>query len=207
MKYFFDEPILKDKPWLIVGKGPSFSKIWDTNLQKYYIFSLNHTASIIPCDIAHAIDLEVLDSKFVSNCKKAVLPWHPHLNCKVQRKTLKEFALENPYLDELEAQNKLYHYNLSTYKSVCINNSFGSPDKIRPYVTIKAKYFSGEAAFHILIEAGIRTIHSIGIDGGTEYASDFYHLKPLTNSQPTFNLQFDRINELIARYNIQYKAL
>ena len=64
MRNFFDcfqtSEIEKTKPWLILGKGPSFSKRHQFDLSAYNTLSLNHAVREQAVTIAHIIDLDVI---------------------------------------------------------------------------------------------------------------------------------------------------
>ena len=175
IKSISNYPIKKDKPWLILGKGPTFSKVWKLIRDKnYYTIALNHVGSVFDADICHVIDIAGLPEK----ANNLFIPLHPH----VDFAPIKRSILESNTLDKFE---NTYTYNLSTYK--------GQTNKFYPL--IRARYFSAEAVFNILSMLRITTINSLGIDGGTEYAEEFFEmgLKPLTNGRDTFD---DGIKEL-----------
>jgi hypothetical protein len=62
MTHFFDwlvaAGIGPSDPWLIFGKGPSFSERGRFDLSPYRTLSLNHVVREGPVDVAHAIDLD-----------------------------------------------------------------------------------------------------------------------------------------------------
>lgn len=188
VKHFLNLPgyLKYDKPWLIIGKGPTFSKIHELNLNDYYTFGLNHVSYLIPVTIAHCIDFNVVTSRFY-NCEFALLPWHPHINFKATKKTLQELVLSNETLQDIDIDGRLYYYDCSTYAR--------GPVGGRP--VIKVKYFSAEAAFGILEKLGVErnNIFTIGIDGGKSYAEEFNFLKPLQNGRKSFNDQFKYITK------------
>jgi hypothetical protein len=43
------------KPWLLLGKGPSFNKIHGVDTTQFQLMSLNHVVRERPVAIAHAI--------------------------------------------------------------------------------------------------------------------------------------------------------
>ena len=49
-------------PWLILGKGPSFSNRDRYNLSRYSLLSLNHVVREQPVTLAHMIDFDVAES-------------------------------------------------------------------------------------------------------------------------------------------------
>lgn len=198
MKSIFNIPIDNDKPWLILGKGPTFSRVLDLNTNSYYLFGLNDTINYLYCEIGHFIDLDVIKRLNSFDCQYLIVPWHPHINNRPTKRTLKDWINEEPFLEHYENSGRLYSYNLSTWK-----NDSG----IKGYPLIKTKYFSAESAFRILIEKGIKTIYSLGIDGGSDYAKEFSHLKPLTNTRKSFDDQFLEINRMVKEHGINYFAL
>lgn len=189
--------INNDRPWLILGKGPSFSRIVDINTNSYFTFGLNHVVNHIYCDMLHIIDLEVFDDIHTIECTYLIIPWHPHLNNRPTNRDLEDWIDERPYLKHFERNNRLFTYNLSTWKG----------ERLSGFPIIETKYFSAEAAFRILIEAGVKIIYSLGIDGGTKYAEEFDYLKPLTNKRKSFDDQFKEINKIIKKSGITYHAL
>jgi hypothetical protein len=198
MQSFFKNYELKtDKPWLIIGKGPSFEKINDIDLTKYYTFGLNEVCQIIPCDIGHFIDDEVLSHNFIKNCKAIVSPVRPHQNCRVSNRYLVSWYFI-PYEEQLTALKKLYCYNCSTYKGASFIE-FGP--------TVKVRYFSVEAAFRLLALQGLKVIHTLGIDGGKSYAKDFNHIKPLRNGRESFDEQFRELAAIITKFNLTWLPL
>jgi hypothetical protein len=57
---------------------------------------------------------------------------------------------------------------------------------------------------------GVKTVRSLGIDGGTNYSKAFDDLKKntlLANGQPSFDLQFAQLQELAKHYALDYKPL
>ena len=64
---FFDwyrnnEARLRGRPWLVVGKGPSYRQVEAIDLSAFNVFALNHAIAGIRADVAHLIDLDVVDA-------------------------------------------------------------------------------------------------------------------------------------------------
>lgn len=206
MKSFFDwfenRYPNKDNAWLILGKGPSFSKLSEYNSEKYHKLSLNHAVREIKVEIAHIIDLDVLEhlgDVLLKNAEMLVMPWHPHVHNKPSRSNLEQLVANNKILQQLADEGRLLWYNLSTSKT---HNS------IAPVVNVK--YFSAEAAVNLLAMAGVRHIRSLGIDGGSSYSNNFRDLKEktlLSNGRTSFNEQFKEIAKTIFKMNIDYAPL
>ena len=195
--FFKSYELPTNKPILVVGKGPTFERINELNLDDYFVFGLNEVCQIIKCDIGHFIDIEVISRNFIDNCKAIVSPVRPHKDCKVSNRYLVTWYFI-PYQEETNVLDKLYCYNCTTYKGAHFTD-FGP--------AVKVKYFSVEAAFRLLALRGIKQIHTLGIDGGTKYAKDFSHLKPLRNGRQSFDDQFKTIAEIIAKFDIEWIQL
>jgi hypothetical protein len=190
------------KEWLILGKGPSYSHVKNINPNDYYTCSLNHVVREHPVDLAHIIDIDVVqDCKdtIERNARFLVLPFFPHVNQKSTKKTIYEFVDQMPILKSLKKQGRLIWYNLSTSKQ-----------RVGSSPVIEAKFFSAEAAVNILATCGVKTIRSLGIDGGNAYASNYEDLKNktlLANKHSTFDRQFENITRTIRTKKIFYAPL
>ena len=190
------------KPWLLLGKGPSYAKIRNVDTTRFSVMSLNHVVRERPVDVAHVIDLGVaIDCARAihENARALVMPLHPHIDCRPSPKPLGAFVPEVTILREMAESGRLYWYNASTWKEPAP----GSP-------TIPVKFFSAEAAVAILAECGARTIRTLGVDGGTRYAGTFGDLDEATllaNGHPSFDRQFEGIARTIRRTGIFYAPL
>ena len=49
------------KEWLILGKGPSYQYVKKINLDEFYTCSLNHVVREHLVDLAHIIDIDVVE--------------------------------------------------------------------------------------------------------------------------------------------------
>lgn len=102
-------------------------------------------------------------------------------------------------LQRLNAQGRLLWYDLSTSKQ-----------RHGPSPVVRAAAFSAEAALNLLALAGVKTVRSLGIDGGVSYGSSFTDLKDktrLNNGQPTYNVQFEGFARTIMSTRIDYAPL
>lgn len=190
------------RPWLVLGKGPSYSKIKNVQTSDFFLMSLNHVVRERPVDVAHVIDLDVVSScadEIWSNAKTLVMPLHPHVDCRPSSRPLTELLDEVPVLRRLAEAGRLAWYNASTWKKP----KSGSP-------IIDVRFFSAEAAIGVLAECGARVIRSLGIDGGSRYASSFSDLDDVTllaNGHASFDRQFEGIARTIRRTGIFYAPL
>ncbi|MGH8601682.1 MAG: glycosyltransferase [Gammaproteobacteria bacterium] len=206
MQSFFDwvsvNSVVKDRPWLILGKGPSFSKLVDFDVSEYVTLSLNHAVRERIVDVAHIIDFDVIEhcgEALLCNAGVLVMPWHPHVRNRASSKNLKEMARGHPILERLSNEGRLLWYNLSTSK----DHRDGAP-------VVRVRYFSAEAALNLLATAGVRRVRSLGVDGGASYSTAFSDLKDktlLANSRTSFDDQFREIARTILTTGIDYAPL
>jgi Glycosyl transferase family 8 len=205
MKHFFEWFAASGhsaRPWLMLGKGPSFDKRSAYELDAYLLLSLNHVVREGRTNIAHMIDIEV-----VAPCEQAieqhadvlVMPWIPHVGNLLGTKTLAQWVDELPVLKRLDEQGRLLWYDLSTSKQ-----------RHGPGPVVRAAAFSAEAALNLLALAGVAKVRSLGIDGGNAYGSTFDDLKDVTrlnNRQPSYDLQFQGFARTISSTGVDYAPL
>ncbi len=154
---------------------------------------LNHVVRECSVDVAHAIDVEVIrqcESQLESNAAFVVMPWKPHvrgtrglLGSEVffgpGERSLEDYCQEIPVLQRLSDQGRLLWYNLATA---------GEPYGTQP--VIRAKSFSASAVVGLLAESGVKTIRTLGVDGGSSYSAQFGDLSGST-LLPTYHQSFD----------------
>jgi hypothetical protein len=200
--HWFEAKIDKRRPWLILGKGPSFSKRAQFDLSGYYTLSLNHAVREQPVTVAHMIDYDVVDAcgeAILNNAQTLVLPWIPHVNNRPGRQNLEELAHNHSILGTLNKQGRLLWYNHSRARKVHGN----SP-------VVRVKFFSAVGAINLLAEAGVRQIRSLGLDGGATYSNEFDDLKDktlLVNRRTSFDRQFEEIARTIMTTRVDYAPL
>lgn len=199
---WFQNKIDKTQPWLILGKGPSFSKRTEFDLSRYHTLSLNHAVREQPVTVAHMIDYDVVDlcgETVLNKARFLVLPWIPHIKNYPGRQNLRDLARINTILRSMDEQGRLLWYNLST-----------APEQQGDSPVIKVRFFSAEAALNLLAEAGVREIRSLGVDGGAAYSEEFNDLKGktlLVNTRKNFDEQFGEIARIIMKTGIDYAPL
>ena len=205
MEHFFDwssRGRIAERPWLILGKGPSFSYRERFDLSSYALLSLNHVVREQKVELAHMIDLDVVEAcadALEANARFVVLPWRPHVNNRPGPLTLDDVVPKSGVLRRLHAANRVLWYDLST-----------SPSRHGPGPVVQATYFSAEAALSLLALAGVRRVRSLGIDGGAAYSSAFADLKDTTllaNGRQNFNLQFKGMARTIMSTGVDYAPL
>lgn len=206
MKNFIDwfrEKQSKDKPWLILGKGPGFSRRAQYDLSKFSLLALNHAARELAVDVAHVIDVEVLEqsgAELEKNAGVLVMPCVPHYKMSAKSEIpLSEWIERMPVLEKLDSEGRLFCYDLSS-----------SNQRFTAHPKVQVIYFSSEAALGLFGLCGVRQIRSLGLDGGANYAREFDDIANqtcLANGQPSFDLQFEQFPRLINEFALDYSAL
>ena len=191
-----------DKPWLILGKGPTFAKLNQVNLAQYNTLSLNHVVRELKVNVSHIIDIDVIEScsaELKSNCDWLIMPRRPHVsNRPSEILTIEDWKNSIPILRELDEAGKL----------ICYDLALGEP--ARTPSEIEVHYFSSEAALGILARMGVKTIRSLGVDGGRKYSKTFVDLDSetkLVNGQPSFDLQFEKLEKIAEEHQLDYGPL
>jgi lipopolysaccharide biosynthesis glycosyltransferase len=201
-EWFKSQNLAFNRPWLILGKGPSFSEYSSEDASNFQIITLNDVIrEVSSADLAHFIDLEAFErcADQVSKARIVIMPWFPHIGNKPSKINLSQIAINHPALNNLAKQNRLCWYNLST-----------SSAQQKDSPVVNAKYFSAEAVLEILAMSGVRKIRSLGLDGGVGYSeqfSDLFKLTHLTNNQKSFEPQFSSFSQTILRTDLDYSPL
>jgi len=204
MQSFFDwykNRIENDRPWLILGKGPSYDKHIDYDLSAFNLMSLNHVVDNMKVVAAHTLDLDVVtacEDSIDKNAQVLVMPWVPHVNNRAGDLDLSELIKSNRFLARMGEEGRLLYYNhLPTRK-------FGNDP------LVEVLYFSSEAAIDLLAKAGARCIRTLGVDGGAGYGNSFSHLSSTTllaNGRKTFNKQFGPMAKTIMATGVDLAPL
>ncbi len=189
----------RERPWLVLGKGPSFAKVKEFDTTQFNIFGLNHVVLEKKVEIAHAIDLDVIEhceKALATNANYLLMPWFPHVRHRPGKLCLAELVLLKPVLAFFAEKGRLLWYNKVGSK---ING-------VSPSIFIH--HFSAEAPYALLGMVGVKNIRSLGIDGGATYASNFKSLPTLlSNRQSSFDKQFLGIARSIMTYQINASPL
>lgn len=190
-----------DIPWLVLGKGPSFSKLNSFDVSGFHVMSLNHVVDALKVSAAHVLDLDVAiqcADSIANNANVLIMPWIPHVNNRPGKFTLQELIKNYKFLSDLNEQGRLVYYN-----HVPSRRYGDSP-------LLDVRFFSSEGAIGLLAKAGVKKIRTLGIDGGDEYAGDFTHLASttlLSNGRQTFNKQFSQFAKIIMNTNVDFSPL
>lgn len=204
MQSFFEWYKSRDnnnRPWLVLGKGPSYEKHPQYNLQDFDLMSLNHVIDKMKVIAAHIIDLDVVvacEQSIDKNAQVLVMPWIPHVKNKAGSFDLSELVKTNLFLARMLKEGRLLYYNhLAT-------RTFGESP------IVEVRYFSSEAAINLLAMAGVQCIRTLGIDGGANYSNSFSHLNDVTllvNGRKSFNKQFSQLAKTIMATGVDLAPL
>jgi hypothetical protein len=197
---FFDwfSSHLLTRPWLIIGKGPTFDLLDKVDLSKYHVIGLNHVMFKVPCLLGHVIDFDVIKSSVSDNlCQHIVTPWEPHINNSPGGKTALSL-FNNP---DIVAKSPVLWYN----------SSRSAPLMIKSGPVIRVRGFSAVAAVNLLSAAGVKEVFTLGVDGGTKYSSQFKTDTLLANGRSSFDCQAAEFKYSRKKFNIKviplYKGL
>lgn len=182
------------KPWLIVGKGPSFDRVADIDLDSYHVVGLNHVMFKIPCLLGHVIDFDVIKTSVSDNlCRHIVTPWEPHVNFAPCGKT---------------ALNLFSDKSLSVNVPVLwYNSSRSSKLMIQSGPVVRVKLFSAVAAVNLLASSGVKEIFTLGVDEGTEYSKAFNEESRLANGRTSFKGQYNEFKLASKTFGVSVKPL
>lgn len=189
------------EPWLMLGKGPTFERRREFDLGAFHTLALNHVVRELPVDVAHIIDIDVVGAcadRLARNCKWLLMPRNPHLHSAKTERLLEDWFDEYPVLRELQGDGRLVWYNLAGTRQIGRSPVIG------------ARGFSSQAALHILGTMGVRTVRSLGIDGGRTYADTFKQFEATTmleNGAASYDSQFAWLQSIADEYEIDYQPL
>lgn len=201
------------RPWLVLGKGPSFAARRSFDLSRYATLGLNHVCCVQPVDVAHVVDLDVVEQAgdaLEANAGVVVLPWFPHVRTsggalgttpvtRPSSRSLSELVATVPALGRLARTGRLLWYNASTARTV----QPGCP-------VIRTEYFSAVPALDLLAVSGVRVVRSLGVDGGDRYSPEFRALEGptlLTGMWKAFDPQFTAIAQIRLDRGVSFAPL
>lgn len=203
IKQFINKDI-RETPFLLIGKGPSFSNIKNININNYKVITLNHTVDVIPNPwLASLIDINVIEqTKRLYTAKNILIPYYPHLSLEEDPSpphiNIEKFIKRYPILQKFNDENRLVCYDLSD--AVGYRSDF----------VFDIGIFSGDTIFNALAALGAKSISSVGIDGGENYDSKFSYLNDISllkNKQDSFDASIERIKQTEIKYNIKLNRL
>ena len=182
--------------YLILGKGQTLDRFDSTQARGYTTISLNEVCRDRRVDIAHVIDLDVVDrlgTRLLDNASVTFMPYIPHLGHKPSTSLrLSVLAEKHLILSQLAQANRLYGYNLST-----------SMERVTDSPVVKARGFSAEAVVDILAKLGVTHIRTLGVDGGHSQSPTFSDLKNC-NLDRGYDQQWQNIRRAIRKHSLDY---
>jgi hypothetical protein len=190
-----------DRPWLIIGKGPTFSHRDHLELSQYNTFALNHVVRELDVYVAHAIDIEVIGDcadVLSARCEWLLMPRRPKESSRVSPRQLDDYFDELPVLRELSDAGRLVHYERA------------GKSRAGDGAAVAGGSFSGSVAMNVLAAMGVKDVRSLGIDGGRIYSDTFEDLRETTllaNRRVSFDVQFDEMEATVARHGMSYAPL
>lgn len=197
---FFANSEWTSRPFLLIGKGPSFSLREQFSLSDYCLVSLNHVVREQPVDFAHIIDIDVVEDceeVLLQNAGMLIMPEVPHVNCRPTALTLEDFVSTMPVLREFAVQGRLLSYALwSDRRTQTIDSVQGT--------------FSGSVVVNLLGRLGVKNVNTLGVDGGISYSQTFHDLTDKTlfkNQHTSFDIQFVEIQKTAEEFQMSVQSL
>lgn len=188
------------RPFLILGKGPSFSLRNEFDLEKYHLVSLNHVVREQRVDFASIIDIDVAEDCedcLLHNARWLIMPEVPHIDCRPTPLTLSDFIETIPVLRKFAEQKRLLSYPLWSDRR---------PNNNPPV----RGTFSGSVVTHLLGRLGVRSVRTLGVDGGTSYSRTFGDLRDKTlfkNEHTSFDVQFSEMQQSEKEFRMSVEPL
>lgn len=190
----------RNRPFLILGKGPSFSLFEDFDVSDYNLVALNHVVREVKVEFAHIIDIDVIEACadcLYDNARYLVVPQVPHVDCKPTSLTLANFVDTIPVLRQFSDEGRLLSYPLWSGPDV------SGIEKV-------AGTFSGSVVVNLLAQARVGHIRTLGVDGGISYSERFSDLSDTTlfkNQHKSFDVQSQEIRKVVEQSGIDFKPL
>lgn len=185
------------RAWLVLGKGPTFANLRREHLTGRGVIALNHAAKEMAYRfgevpfLAHFTDWEAcLDClpAFGDDAKVTlVLPWYPHSQCRVSKISLPQ-----------RLAGLVRTFPVCSYQS-SLAGRLPSPAWL---TRVRVRLFSAVAAVNLLAAAGVKQVHTLGVDGGTAYADMFDAKDRLANGQRSFDCQWAEIRSTLNRHSM-----
>lgn len=192
---------LPEKPWLILGKGPTFARKDQIDLASYNLVALNHAVREQEVDVAHVIDIDVIEDLgdiIADHCRYLLMPRVPHVRSRPGPLPLESYLAASPVLRRMDEEGRLVWYNAAT------------GPKYDESPVIDVRFFSSEAVLSILGHLGVREVRTLGVDGGASYSASFkteIGTTLLSNGRPSFDEQFAELRRIAAQHDIDLEPL
>lgn len=189
-----------DSSFVVMGKGPSFALRNQFDLSGCQLVSLNHTVREQPVQLAHIIDIDVVEDCedcLWDNCDWLIMPRVPHVECRPTSLTLEDFVNTIPVLSRFAAAGRLLTYSLWS------DRNDGRPSTVHGT-------FSGSVVVNLLGQLGVSEVKLLGVDGGSSYSRTFQDLSDKTlfkNQHSSFDIQFSEIQKSVKEFEMSVQPM
>jgi hypothetical protein len=189
------------RPWLLLGKGPTFELRHQYDLSPYFTVAINHVVREMKVDVASVVNFEVLadcGEEIAENSRFLLMPRYPHTIVGDGPLPLEDYWAQYPVLERMSGEGRLVWYNLSS--DTIIPNS----------PVVRNGPFSSCILFNLLGMLGVHTIRTLGLDGGLGYGTSFSSIASrtrLANGMSTYDKQFKDMMRAVHRFKIDYAPL
>lgn len=190
----------RDRTILIVGKGPSLMFADEAKGLSRFSITINHSCEVFRGEIAYFTDLQALldcESTLMSSDQYVVTPLFPHIHGTPTNWTIFDLANHFQLVEKLLVENRIYVFAGSNSA-----NQWRLPE-------IELRYFSAEPAYQLAVLLGAQEVLTLGIDGGSQYAScisDVGRSRLLDNGRATYDKQFTQLVKLQSRFGIRLRS-
>ena len=192
-------------PWLIVGKGPSFApeRVADFGFP-FNVVGMNHVAREIPVYFSHIADYDIVDAYgevIKRNAKFLIMPWNPYYKAQPTVETLETLSEKIPALKRMAKEERVLWYDTAGSR---LQRGRGK------YPTIRHRRYTTAGVVNLLAQAGVKTIRTLGIDGGITYANAFKDLEQTTllaNGELSFDKQFEDVAGVLFKTGVDFAPL
>jgi len=156
-------PLLKDKQLLAVGKGPSSSRWKPEYLNAFNVVGSNHAAAVFNTPISHFTDYEMFQDQ-TKHSQFVICSAFMNYQCRTV-KDLTSLVQEDREMGRLYKEKRLFSYDIITPDGFSTN--------LFQKNQLLFKYAFGVLIIQVAQSLKMKQLFTLGIDGGTQYHSDF----------------------------------
>ena len=208
------ESRLVQKPWLVIGKGPSAPLAQEPQYHDCISIGLNDVVCHQSVDIAHFIDLDAVErcaTELLSHPGLLLIPEHPQITSRtpILRRARRHpgthqielLVQENPVLKRFSDEERLLTYVLETDPYA---------HDYPPSQRARVGGFSAASVIDLAGRLGVQKIFTAGVDGGRGYSDSFHNLLSITHldsGQASYDKQFESMAETRRTTNVSIQPL
>ena len=198
------------RPWLILGKGPSLDQAGQHDTEDYIRIALNDAAASHTAEFIHIIDLDVFSrcGDELDPCASTlIMPWMPHAaypkygkettDYRISGHNLQELSSSHPHIKRFAEAGKLLFYNLADCPEIRRNPAG---------ITVDHFSFSAPVVIDLLGRSGVRKIRTLGVDGGRMHGGipreGTEDSSVQTSVSSKYDIQFREIAKCIRSYQL-----